>query len=120
MMGGGYFSNAPTGEAIMPDEQAQNNPAAPALPAAPAVPARPKCGLVMPISTIGGCDERHWLDVKAILTEAIEAAGFQANLVSFANESRIIQNTIVENLYLNDMVVCDVSCKNPGLSSCQC
>ena len=90
-------------------EQAQDKPAA------PAVPARPKCGLVMPISAIGECSASHWSDVKAILTEAITAAGFEANLVSFANESRIIQNTIVENLYLNEMVVCDVSCKNPNV-----
>jgi hypothetical protein len=99
----------------MPDEQAQNNPAAPAIPAAPEVPARPKCGLVMPISAIGDCTASHWADVKAILTEAIVAAGFDANLVSFANESRIIQNTIVENLYQNEMVVVDVSWKNPNV-----
>ena len=69
----------------------------------------------MPISAIAGCDERHWLDVKAILKDAIEAAGFQTDLVSFANESRIIQNTIVENLNQNDVIVCDVSCKNPNV-----
>ena len=65
----------------MPDEQAQNISAAPAVPAAPA---RPKCGLVMPISAIGECSASHWSDVKAILTEAITPPDFEANLVSFA------------------------------------
>ena len=93
----------------MADDKAQDKPAVPA--ASP----HPKCGLVMPISAIGDCTASHWADVKAILTEAIAAAGFEANLVSFANESRIIQNTIVENLYQNEMVVVDVSWKNPNV-----
>jgi hypothetical protein len=99
----------------MPDDQDQDNPPVAVPSAVPSPTARPKCGLVMPISAIGNCTASHWADVKAILTEAVEAAGFEANLVSFANESRIIQNAIVENLYGNDMVVCDVSCKNPNV-----
>ena len=89
-------------------------PAAP-TPVAPVSSELPKCGLVMPISAIGDCNESHWRDVKTVLTEAIEAAGFKPNLVSSADESRIIQNTIVENLYQNEMVVCDVSWKNPNV-----
>ena len=34
------------------------------------------CGLVMPIAAIDGCSEQHWADVKAVLSEAVEAAGF--------------------------------------------
>jgi hypothetical protein len=39
----------------------------------------------MPISSIDGCNEQHWLDVKDILTESVESAGFNANLVTYAN-----------------------------------
>jgi len=73
------------------------------------------CGLVMPISTIDGCNEQHWLDVKDILSESVEAAGFKANLVSYADDVGIIQKRIIQNLYENPIVVCDVSGKNPNV-----
>jgi len=73
------------------------------------------CGLVMPISSIDGCNEQHWLDVKDILTESIESAGFQSKLVSYADDVGIIQKRIIQNLYENPMVVCDVSGKNPNV-----
>jgi hypothetical protein len=38
--------------------------------------AKPVCGIVMPISAVDGCAETHWLDVREILSEAIDAAGF--------------------------------------------
>lgn len=83
--------------------------------AAPKETPRPKCGLVVPISTLDDCSEQHWLDVKAILTEAIESAGFKANLVSDADDVGIIQKRIIQNLYDNPIVVCDVSGKNPNV-----
>ena len=73
------------------------------------------CGLVMPISSIDGCSEQHWSDVKEILTEAVEGAGFKANLVSYADDVGIIQKRIIQNLYENPIVVCDVSGKNPNV-----
>ncbi len=73
------------------------------------------CGLVMPISSIDGCNEQHWSDVKAILTESVEGAGFKANLVSYADDVGIIQKRIIQNLYENPIVVCDVSGKNPNV-----
>lgn len=73
------------------------------------------CGIVMPISAIDGCDEGHWSDVLDILTEAIEAAGFFPNLVSNADEVGIIHKRIIQNLYDNPVVVCDVSGKNPNV-----
>lgn len=75
----------------------------------------PICGVVMPISAIDGCDEGHWSDVLDILTEAIEAAGFFPNLVSNADEVGIIHKRIIQNLYDNPVVVCDVSGKNPNV-----
>lgn len=73
------------------------------------------CGLVMPISSIDGCNEQHWSDVKEILTETVESAGFKSNLVSYADDVGIIQKRIIQNLYENPIVVCDVSGKNPNV-----
>lgn len=74
-----------------------------------------KCGIIMPISTLDGCNEQHWLDVKNILTESIESSGFDANLVSNADDVGIIQKTIIQNIYDNPIIVCDVSGKNPNV-----
>jgi len=74
-----------------------------------------KCGIIMPISTIDGCPEHHWVDVKSILFEAIEAAGLTPNLVSDADDVGIIQKRIIQNLYENPIVVCGVSGKNPNV-----
>lgn len=69
----------------------------------------------MPISSIDGCTETHWADVLEILSEAIEGAGFDANLVSNADDVGIIHKRIIQNLYDNPIVVCDVSGKNPNV-----
>lgn len=76
---------------------------------------KPICGVVMPISSMDGCTESHWADVLEILTEAIEDAGFEANLVSNADDVGIIHKRIIQNLYDNPVVVCDVSGKNPNV-----
>ena len=73
------------------------------------------CGLIMPISAIENCNKEHWLDVKNILTEAIENSGLKSNLVSDSDNSGVIQKRIVKNIYENEIVVCDVSCKNPNV-----
>lgn len=73
------------------------------------------CGLVMPISAIDGMAEAHWAEVLAIISDAIDKAGFAANLVSNAEEVGIIQKRIIQNLYDNPIAVCDVSGKNPNV-----
>ena len=73
------------------------------------------CGLVMPISAIDGMPESHWSEVFIILADAIEQAGFIPNLVSHADDTGIIQLRIIQNLYNNPIVVCDVSGKNPNV-----
>ena len=74
-----------------------------------------KCGIIMPISAIDGLPEQHWLEVKEIHSDAIMAANYDANLVSNADDIGIIQKTIIQNLYDNPIVVCDVSGKNPNV-----
>lgn len=69
----------------------------------------------MPISAIEDCPASHWNEVKRILESAITAAGYAPILVSDANDSGVIQKRIVQNIYDNEIVVCDVSCKNPNV-----
>lgn len=73
------------------------------------------CGIIMPISALDGCSDGHWSDVRQIIGEAVESIGFSANLVSNADEVGIIQKRIIQNLYDNPIVVCDVSGKNPNV-----
>ncbi len=75
----------------------------------------PVCGIIMPISSIDGCNKEHWEDVKSIISEAIASAGYEPSLVSDADDSGIIQKRIVQNIYNNEIVVCDVSGKNPNV-----
>ena len=73
------------------------------------------CGIVMPISSIDGCDENHWSDVLNIISDSINSIGMAANLVSNADDVGVIHKRIIQNLYNNPIVVCDVSCKNPNV-----
>ena len=75
----------------------------------------PTCGIIMPISAIDGCDANHWNDVKEIFETAIENSGFSPNLVSNSDESGIIHKRIIQNLYENPIVICDISGKNPNV-----
>lgn len=74
-----------------------------------------RCGIIMPISDFDGCGEQHWREVKSILTDAIKNAGFTAELVSDADDIGIIQKRIIQNIYENPIIVCDVSGKNPNV-----
>lgn len=76
---------------------------------------KPVCGIIMPISAIDGCPSEHWDEVKNIISESICDAGYDPNLVSYADDIGIIQTRIIQNIYNNDIVVCDVSGKNPNV-----
>jgi hypothetical protein len=80
-----------------------------------AEPDRLVCGIVMPLSVCDGCSEEHWRDVREILDEAITSADFNPNLVSSATDVGVIHKRIIENLYDNPVVVCDVSGRNPNV-----
>jgi hypothetical protein len=74
-----------------------------------------RCGLVMPISAIDNCSEQHWEDVRSIIKEAMLETDFTVELVSDSNQIGIIQKRIVQNLYDSELVICDVSAKNPNV-----
>lgn len=76
---------------------------------------KPVCGIIMPISGIDGCGPEHWNEILIILKEVAEDAGFEPNLVSDSDDIGIIQKRIIQNIYNNDVVICDVSCKNPNV-----
>ena len=73
------------------------------------------CGIVMPIASMGEYTESHWSDVYSIIKEAVAIAGYEARLVSESKDSTVIPKSIVQNLYDDDIVVCDVSGKNPNV-----
>jgi hypothetical protein len=73
------------------------------------------CGVIMPISAIDGCDERHWSEVKEIVFESVRGAEMSPQLVSDDVEIGIIHKRIVQNIYDNPVVVCDISAKNPNV-----
>lgn len=77
-----------------------------------------ECGLVMPISAIDGCSAEHWQEVRSILVDAVKSINkldIEIKMVSEADEVGVIQKRIVQSLYNSDIVVCDVSCKNPNV-----
>jgi hypothetical protein len=72
----------------------------------------------MPISAFDGYTSEHWVDVKSIITDSVESlvgSNFTVRLVSDADATGVIQKRIVQNLYSSDIVVCDVSGKNPNV-----
>lgn len=73
------------------------------------------CGIVMPIASMGDYTEAHWSDVYNIIKEAVTLSGYEARLVSESKDSTVIPKSIVQNLYDDDIVICDVSGKNPNV-----
>ncbi|GIP14372.1 hypothetical protein J40TS1_00140 [Paenibacillus montaniterrae] len=77
-----------------------------------------KVGLVMPIAAIDGLGADHWLEVKKILIDALdenETYEFETKIVSEGESVGLIHKRIVQGLYTSDIVVCDVSCRNPNV-----
>lgn len=75
-------------------------------------------GLIMPIAEIAGLSEQHWEDVKRIITESLQGDDkydMTIRLVSHSDEVRVIQTSIVQNIYNDDIVVIDVSAKNANV-----
>lgn len=74
-----------------------------------------KCGIIMPISSHSDYPNDHWKDVLNILAEAIEETDFEPRLVSDDVAIGLIHDRIVTNIYNDDIIVCDVSSKNPNV-----
>lgn len=74
-----------------------------------------KVGIVMPISETSGYLPGHWNDVLSIIKEVVGNLDLECDLVSENNEVGLIQKDIIRNLYLCDLIICDVSSKNPNV-----
>ncbi|MGO4153589.1 hypothetical protein [Cupriavidus sp. YAF13] len=76
------------------------------------------CGIVMPISDIEGYPPGHWAEVKSIISAAVRSLidfQFEVDLVSSSEVAGVIQRRIVQRLYNDDIVICDVSAKNANV-----
>lgn len=74
------------------------------------------CGIIMPIAGMGAdYPADHWVDVIKILQTAIERAGFTPRIVSDSEESTVIHGSIINNIYNDAIIVCDVSNKNANV-----
>lgn len=73
------------------------------------------CGIIMPIAAMGQYEKSHWDRVRIVLNEAIEQAGYTPRLVSESENIGVIHARIVQNLYDDPIVVCDVSGKNANV-----
>jgi len=74
------------------------------------------CGIIMPIATMSPeYTAEHWEDVRAIIDTAIKRAGFEPRIVSDSEDSTIIHKSIINNIYNDEIIVCDVSNKNANV-----
>lgn len=74
------------------------------------------CGIVMPISAMPpDYTAEHWARVQKILWKSVEKANMKPILVWENPSVDVIQNTILQNIYESDLVICDVSGLNPNV-----
>jgi hypothetical protein len=76
---------------------------------------KPMCGIIMPIAENSDYPLGHWKEVLSILVEAIGQTDFEPRLVSDDVAIGLIHERIVNNIYNDEIVVCDVSSKNPNV-----
>lgn len=75
----------------------------------------PTCGIIMPIANTEGYPAGHWDDVYSIVCKAATLANFKPKLVSFDGDIGVIQKRIVQNIYSNPIVICDISSRNANV-----
>ena len=83
-----------------------------ALPA----PKEKTCFVVMPIADMPGYDAGHFTRVyEDLIIPACNNAGFKADRADDVKNTTLIHSTILNRLIKADMVVCDLSGKNPNV-----
>jgi hypothetical protein len=82
----------------------------------PASKLKPHCGIIMPISEmLPNYPASHWKEVQRLIKEAAKEAGFTCEMVSDNGTDDIIHGNIINNIYKSDVIVCDVSGRNPNV-----
>jgi len=75
-----------------------------------------KIGYVMPIAKTEGYPDLHWNDVMRILDDTLMDMGLKkGRIVSDGGEITTIHSRIVNNLNDDDIIICDVSSRNPNV-----
>jgi hypothetical protein len=74
---------------------------------------RIKIGLAMPMSAIGGLPAEHWDEVNKIIQDTLK--GFDCCIVSEKKGEPSIYNSVATNLRDLELVICDISCRNPNV-----
>lgn len=69
----------------------------------------------MPISSHTDYPQNHWKDVLEIISETVSETDFKPQLVSDDPAIGLIHERIVQNIYENEIIICDVSSKNPNV-----
>ena len=75
---------------------------------------KPVCGIVRPVSPVDGWPSDQWDLVHGQIVKALSDE-FEIRLVSETPFAGIIQGNIVEHLFDDDIVICDVSAENPNV-----
>jgi hypothetical protein len=81
-------------------------------------PEKLTCGLIMPISQLDNLPPAHWDEIKEIITKAVEEIPdprFAARLVSEGDDAGVIHKRIIQNVYTDDIAICDVSGRNANV-----
>jgi hypothetical protein len=81
-------------------------------------PEKLTCGLIMPISQLENLPPAHWDEIKEIITKAVEEIPdprFIARLVSEGDDAGVIHKRIIQNVYTDDIAICDVSGRNANV-----
>lgn len=74
------------------------------------------CFVIMPFTTPEGYEDDHFRKIyDQIFKPAIEKAGYEATRVDEDNSSATIQTKILNQLINAEMVLCDLSAKNPNV-----
>lgn len=74
------------------------------------------CGYVMPISDTADYRTGHWEDIKSMLDEVTSSLGFKdGRVVSTGLDVSTIHKRIVNNIYNDEIIICDVSSRNPNV-----
>lgn len=73
------------------------------------------CGLIMPIASNDGGTAEHWAQVRTMISDALAETNLKVQMVSESDEVNVIHKNIVLNIYSNEIVICDVSSRNPNV-----
>ncbi|MFQ2291202.1 hypothetical protein ACK323_06730 [Aeromonas enteropelogenes] len=74
-----------------------------------------KCGLIMPIAKSENLEPEHWRQVQNIIKESLSDTEFHIRMVSESDDVGVIHKSIVQNIYQDDIVICDVSTRNANV-----